>query len=55
MTDDFLTRAYADNHRHLSDEIGDAIAHVVDTISVSLDRLHHYEFDAPWQRDRAAH
>lgn len=54
MTDDFLSRDYADNHSHLSEQLGGAIDTVIETVRVSLDRLHHLEFDAPWQHDRQA-
>lgn len=53
MTDDVLTRTYADHHQRMSRDIGDAIAAVINAVRVTLDRLHAHQFDAPWQCDRA--
>ena len=49
MTDDFLSRAYADNHQHLSDGIAAAIGSALTAMRIGFDRLNAYQFDAPWK------
>ena len=53
MNDPFLTRDWADNHDRFSTGLGDALSNAWRTLKTSLDRLHRYEFDAPWQRPAA--
>ena len=53
MTDDFLTRAYADNHYRVSGDLGALIAAALRNVRLSLARLHAIQFEAPW-RDHAA-
>lgn len=49
MNDPFLTRDWADNHDRFTIGLGSALNAAWRTLKVSLDRLHRYEFDAPWQ------
>ena len=50
MRDDFLTRDWAEHRDAYTTGIFDALRHVWRTVKVSLDRVHAYEFDAPWRR-----
>ena len=50
MNDPLLTRDWADHHDRLSTGLGDALSTAWRTLKTSLDRVHRYEFDAPWQR-----
>lgn len=50
MRDDFLTREWADNRHHLFDTMLFAARRWGDEIRIALDRVHAYEFDAPWHR-----
>ena len=49
MRDDFLSAEWAGSHRAFSA----GVAAVIETIAVSLARLHAKQFDAPWKRDQA--
>lgn len=50
MNDPFLTRDWADNHDRFSADLGAALSNAWQTLKISLDRLHRYEFDAPWKQ-----
>lgn len=50
MNDPFLTRDWADNHDRFSADLGGALSTAWRTLKISLDRLHRYEFDAPWKQ-----
>lgn len=50
MNDPFLTRDWAEHHHDFTGPLYAAIRRAADVVRVSLNRLHRYEFDAPWQR-----
>lgn len=51
MNDPFLTRDWADGHDRFTGDLGAVLDRAWRTVKTSLDRLHAYEFDAPWRHD----
>ncbi|MBY8828766.1 hypothetical protein [Hephaestia mangrovi] len=50
MNHDFYGPAWADNHARLGEEFTRFFGMVSKAVAAAFDRLHAYQYDAPWRR-----